>query len=80
MRNRKSCGALSNSSFSDRDTGQSCVFDNTWYQGMADDGTTFGYMVSRDNCRKNLYCDGTTAQCNPKRNKGQGCSANKECV
>lgn len=45
---------------------------------MADDGTTFSYMVSRDNCRKNLYCDGTTSLCNPKRAKGHGCTANKE--
>jgi hypothetical protein len=60
-------------------TGQSCIFDNTWYEGIADDGTTFSYMVSRDNCRKNLYCDGTTGLCNPKRDKGQGCTANKEC-
>ncbi|GMK56585.1 hypothetical protein CspeluHIS016_0304250 [Cutaneotrichosporon spelunceum] len=59
--------------------GQPCVFDNTWYSGQADDGTTFSYMVSRDNCRKNTYCDGTTGQCNQKYDKGHGCTANKEC-
>ncbi|BEJ13514.1 hypothetical protein CspHIS471_0306880 [Cutaneotrichosporon sp. HIS471] len=65
--------------FANVEIGQPCIFDNTWYEGIADDGTTFSYMVSRDNCRKNTYCDGTTSQCNQKRDKGQGCTANKEC-
>lgn len=31
-------------------------------------------------CRKTLYCDGTTLQCNPKINRGHPCHSDKECL
>lgn len=32
----------------DVNTGQTCVNDNTLYEGTADDGTPFAYVISRD--------------------------------
>lgn len=34
--------------YADANTGQTCVNDNTLYEGESDDGVPFAYVVSRD--------------------------------
>lgn len=60
--------------------GEGCIVENTQYISTADDGTQFSYVVSRDNCAKNYYCDGSTLQCNPKKKRHEPCGAPKECM
>lgn len=60
--------------------GQSCINDNTYYEDTADNGVTFSFMVSRDNCNSQyFYCDGSSSTCVTKKRRGEDCSAAKEC-
>lgn len=59
--------------------GQDCIFENKAYSAFDNDGGSFGYVFSRDNCANGLYCDGTTMKCNHDKKIGEACTGNKEC-
>jgi len=62
--------------------GNQCLVDNTPYIAYYANGTGFNDVVSRSNCQKDLYCDATTnpTVCVQKKNFGQTCDADKECM
>jgi len=68
--------------FANVTVGNQCMVDNTPYIAYSSNGSEFIDVVSRSNCRKDLYCD---AQSNPtvcvQRNSiGEKCEADKECT
>jgi hypothetical protein len=59
--------------------GLPCVVENTAYisYGANDE---FIDIVSRDNCRNGLYCDTAQKVCIQRRNIGDQCDADKQCL
>jgi hypothetical protein len=60
--------------------GQPCINENTLYQDETDDGRTFAFIISRDNCIKGQYCDGQSSVCVAKKHRHEACTGNKECI
>ncbi|KAK0540587.1 hypothetical protein OC835_000604 [Tilletia horrida] len=59
--------------------GQPCISDNVIYNIYTSYSSSYGEIVSRDNCVPGYYCDGTTEVCLATKNVGDACSGNKEC-
>ncbi|TCD71624.1 hypothetical protein EIP91_007371 [Steccherinum ochraceum] len=59
--------------------GSPCVFENTGYTVYTTE-TEFIDIVSRDNCKLGLYCDGTSKQCMAQKDLSAACTADKECA
>ncbi|CAD6956406.1 unnamed protein product [Tilletia controversa] len=59
--------------------GQACISDNVIYTVYTSYSSSYGEIVSRDNCVSGYYCDGFRNVCLQAKNVGDQCSANKEC-
>jgi len=60
--------------------GQACIIDNTPFIAYSPGSKEFIDVVSRDNCMKDLFCDGTSLICIQKKQLAESCSGDKECV
>ncbi|ORY34638.1 hypothetical protein BCR39DRAFT_513745 [Naematelia encephala] len=60
--------------------GQTCVDENTAYTAYTATGSSYSFIISRDNCANGLYCDGTSLQCIKAKELNAACSGNKECL
>lgn len=59
--------------------GARCVHENVVYTVFTPYNSSYGSIVSRDNCLSGLYCDSPTDVCISRKAKGSPCSADKEC-
>jgi len=68
--------------FANITVGNPCTVDNTPFIGYTSNGSEFIDVVSRSNCRKDLYCDATAQPpvCVQKNGVGAKCGADKECT
>jgi len=68
--------------FANVTVGNQCIVDNTAFSAYSSNGSEFKTVVSRSNCQKDLYCDATTnpTVCVNKKNVGETCDADKECM
>ena len=57
-----------------------CIHENVVYTVFTPDNSSYGSIVSRDNCMSGLYCDSPTSVCLSRKPKGQSCAADKECM
>lgn len=57
-----------------------CIHENVVYTVFTSDNSSYGSIVSRDNCMNGLYCDSPTSICLQRKPNGQSCSADKECM
>ncbi|OCB90650.1 hypothetical protein A7U60_g2085 [Sanghuangporus baumii] len=60
--------------------GLNCVVENTPYIIYGTNNQEEIDIVSRDNCALDLYCDAQTLVCMQKKNVGDSCEADKECL
>ncbi|KAK0549560.1 hypothetical protein OC846_004023 [Tilletia horrida] len=59
--------------------GAACITDNVIYTVYTSASTSYGDIISRDNCVSGYYCDGVSRTCQAAKNVGSPCSGNKEC-
>jgi hypothetical protein len=57
-----------------------CIHENVVYTVFTPDNSSYGSIVSRDNCMSGLFCDSPTSICHQRKPKGQSCAADKECM
>ncbi|KII85258.1 hypothetical protein PLICRDRAFT_337586 [Plicaturopsis crispa FD-325 SS-3] len=59
--------------------GQPCVIDNTTYMDVGVAGEPSSIVVTRDNCRTEYFCDGTSSTCVPTQALGSLCQTDQQC-
>ncbi|PWN38406.1 uncharacterized protein FA14DRAFT_115984, partial [Meira miltonrushii] len=57
-----------------------CIHDNVVYTVFTPDNSSYGSIISRDNCMKGLYCNSPTNICLQRKSTGTACAADKECM
>lgn len=65
--------------YKNQTAGLTCINENTVYTVYETAVLNYGDIVSRDNCRKEFYCNAPNSVCRDKKNIGEACAADKEC-